>query len=500
MIALRGISKRFGGVQALADIDLTIAEKEIHALVGENGAGKSTVGKIIAGVIRADGGELLVDGQERRYLSPHQALEDGITTIQQEIALVPQRSVIENVFLGIESRRFGNVVDERDLQAKFRTLIEVSGFDLRPGDLVRSLRLADQQKVEILRALARNARVIVFDEPTAALSAEEAAKLIQIVRALRDQGKTIVYVSHYLPEILSLADRVTILRNGRHVRTSQASDETPDKLVEGMLGRAMELAFPPKAPPAPDAPLVLHVRDLGYGAGTGRVSLDIRAGEIVGLAGLVGSGRSEVARAIFGLDRREGGEVSVGGEVLRGKHPKEAIRAGVALVPESRKDQGLHMGLSARVNVSLPHLRTVTRQGVVDARREREGTAKILDDLAIAPNRPEKRVRTFSGGNQQKVLFAKWLFRQPKVLVADEPTRGVDVGAKVGIYELLASLAREGMAVLLISSEIEEILGLSHRVIVMRQGEIVAELGGDAITEEAIMHAAFGTQSGRPAA
>ena len=290
---------------------------------------------------------------------------------------------------------------------------------------------------------------------------------------------------------------MTILRNGRLVRTSNAAEETPGRLVEGMLGRSMDLAFPPKDPPASDAPTVLEVEGLAHEGGEGLVSLEIRAGEIVGLAGLVGSGRSEVARAVFGVGTHESGRVSVAGRELRRHNPKEAIRAGLALVPESRKDQGLHMGLSVRVNLTLPHLRVVSRKGVVESRRERQESSKLLTDLKVVPNRTEPNVLTLSGGNQQKVLFGKWLFRQPKVLIADEPTRGVDVGAKIGIYELLVSLARSGMGVLLISSELEEILGLSHRVLVMRQGEIVAELKGEEVTEEAVMHAAFGTESGR---
>jgi simple sugar transport system ATP-binding protein/ribose transport system ATP-binding protein len=492
-VELRGVSKRFGGVLALADIDLTIAPGSIHALVGENGAGKSTLGKIIAGVHPADAGEMLVDGHPVQYHSPRQALADGVTAIAQELMLVPQRSVIDNVFLGSEHHR-GRVLRPAPMRARYAELCDRADFHLPADAIVGGLRVADQQKVEILRSLARDARLIVMDEPTAALSADESERLLATVRTLRDQGTTIVFVSHFLREVLALCDTVTVLRDGRLIRTRAAAAETPDSLVTAMLGQPMEVAFPPKAPAPPaDAPVVLSVRDLSRAGAIEGISFDVRAGEIVGLAGLIGSGRTEVARALFGADRFDRGEVRIEGQPLKVRSPRGAIRAGIAMLPESRKDQGLHMRASIVRNVSLAHLGDVSQAGVLERLTERRRVAEITERVDVRAERLSAWVSTLSGGNQQKVLFAKWLFRRPRVLLADEPTRGVDVGAKRTIYELIQSLAAEGMAVVLISSEVEEVLGLAHRVLVLRGGELVAELDGDAATEDDVLHAAFAT-------
>jgi ABC-type sugar transport system ATPase subunit len=489
-VELKGVGKRFGGVQALAGVDLAIARGSIHALVGENGAGKSTLGKLVAGVHAPDEGDIWIDGRKVEYRSPRDALEDGVTMIAQEPTLVPRRSVLENVFLGIEPRR-GAFVDERDMRRRFEELARDIGFTLSPAAPAGSLRVADQQKVEILRSLARNARLIVMDEPTAALTADEAERLFGIVRRLRERGTTVVYVSHFLTEVLALVDTVTVLRDGRLVRTAPAERETASSLVSAMLGRSMELTFADKEPPLPDAPVVLSVRGLTRPGVVEDVSFEIHAGEIVGLAGLIGSGRSEVARAIFGADRASG-EVLLDGRPLSVRSPRDAIEAGIAMLPEDRKYQGLLMQRSIVENVSLPHLRTVSAGGVLAGGRERRTVAALLKRLDVRAKGPGARVATLSGGNQQKVLFGKWLFRRPQVLLADEPTRGVDVGAKRSIYDLIRSLAKDGMAVLLISSEHEEVLGLAHRVLVMRGGRVVAELDDDSMSEDAVMRAAFG--------
>ncbi|HZQ64116.1 MAG TPA: sugar ABC transporter ATP-binding protein [Gaiellaceae bacterium] len=492
-VELRGISKRFGGVRALSDVDLTIERQSIHALVGENGAGKSTLGKILAGVHRPDAGELIVDGRGVAYRSPRDALLDGITIITQEPTLVPHRSVLENVFLGVESGIAG-VVDERATARRFAKLVADTGIELAPRRPAHSLRVADQQKVEILRAIVRNAKLIVMDEPTSALTLDESERLFDLIRRLRDLGTTIVYVSHFLAEVLGLADTVTVLRDGRVVRTAPAAEESPRRLVSAMLGRSVELTFPDKEPPPADAPVVLSVRGLSRPPAVHEVSFEIRAGEILGLAGLIGSGRSEVARAVFGADRPTAGVVEVAGKPLRARVPRHAIRRGVAMLPEDRKTQGLLMLRSILDNVTLPHLDDVTRAGVVDVLAERREGGELVRSLDVRASSPKAAVTTLSGGNQQKVLFARWLFRTPKVFIADEPTRGVDVGAKLAIYELIHGLARQGIGVLLISSEHEEVLGLAHRVLVMRAGRIVAELEGDAMSEDAVLHAAFATE------
>jgi ABC-type sugar transport system ATPase subunit len=498
LIELHKICKRFGGAQALADVELTIYQGTVHALVGENGAGKSTLGKIVSGVISPDAGEMLVNGRPVSFNSPHEALGEGIAMIQQEIVLVPSLTVLKNVFLGLESNRRG-VLKERDTRKRFDELNARSGFDLPADAITSTLSVADQKKVEILKALARNARLIVMDEPTATLPTEETAKLIEIIRGLHKAGTTIIYVSHYLKEVLNVADTVTVLRNGRLIRTGPARDETPDSLVTAMLGRSMSIVFPAKTFPLTDAPVAFSAERLSRAGVLKDISFDIRAGEIVGLAGLVGSGRTEVARAIFGADRRSEGVIKVNNRVVRINTPADGVAAGIAFLPESRKTQGLLMRLPIGQNVTLPHLRCISHGSVVQQRKEFTETTRLLKELDVKPPQPRVQVNGLSGGNQQKVLFGKWLFRHPRLLIADEPTHGVDVGAKLAIYQLITSLAREGMAVLLISSELEEVLGLAHRVLVLRHGCIVAEFKDSpddrlSLNEDAIMRAAFATQ------
>ena len=493
LVEVRGVCKNFGGVRAVADASITIDRASIHGLVGENGAGKSTLGKMIAGVHMPDTGELLVDGRVVHYHSPHDALKDGLTMIAQELALVPKRTVIENVFLGVETSTLG-FVNRGSLRARFDELNDQTGFGL-PGDaLVGSLRVADQQKVEIMRAIARNARLIVMDEPTAALTVDEAEKLFETVRRLREEGTAIVYVSHFLQEVLDLVDCVTVMKDGRIVRTTPAASETAESLVSAMLGRSLDVTFPDKRFPSEDAPVVLEVADLTRAGVIEDISLTVRAGEIVGMGGLIGSGRSEVARAIFGADPIDSGTVKLNGREVKIRSPRHAKKIGIALLPESRKDQGLIMRRPIFENVTLPHLPDVSVAEVMVPRREEGASRDQLQQVDARYDTLGAPVTTLSGGNQQKVLFAKWLFRRPAVLIADEPTRGVDVGAKKSIYELITSLAADGMAVLLISSELEEVLGLAHRVLVMRGGRIVAEFDGRTVTEDAVMRAAFATE------
>jgi ABC-type sugar transport system ATPase subunit len=492
-VELRGVRKQFGAIRALDGIDLTIEHGSIHGVVGENGAGKSTLGKIVAGAYRPDGGELWVDGRHVAYRSPRDALADSVTMISQEPTVVPQRSVLENVFLGIEQARVG-VVDGGALRRRFDELVRHAGLELPADRLARTLGVADQQKVELLRALARNARLIVMDEPTSALTADESKRLFDLVRRLRERDTTIVYVSHFLHEVLELVDTVSVLRDGRLVRTARASEESAERLVAAMLGRSVDLAFPDKVAVPGDAPVVLSARSLSRAPLVDDVSFDIRAGEILGLAGLIGSGRSEVARTIFGADRASGGTVAIDGKPVRIRNPRDAIRAGIVMLPEDRKSQGLLMLRSIADNVALPNLGEVSRGGVVDTRRERARVNGLIDRVELRTRDVRTKVGTLSGGNQQRVLFAKWLLRSPRVFIADEPTRGIDVGAKRAVYQLIHSLAAQGMAVLVISSEHEEVLGLAHRVLVMHEGRLVAELEGEAMTEEAVLHAAFGLE------
>jgi simple sugar transport system ATP-binding protein/ribose transport system ATP-binding protein len=489
-VEVRGIGKRYGGIQALDDVSFSIESASIHAIVGENGAGKSTLGKIIAGLITPTTGGLFVAGRQRQYRAPREALRDGIATVQQEITLVQMRTVIENVFLGVESSARG-LTRKKRMYERFEQLSEDAGLDIPPDTRVESLSVAEQKKVEILKALARDAQLLILDEPTAALTSEEVDALLRIVKALNEQGKTIVYVSHFLQEVLRLADVVTVLRNGRFVVTVAANEATPQSLVTAMLGRPLSLAFPEKRFPAPDARTVCSVRNLSRRGAINNINLDVRAGEIVALAGLVGSGRTEVARAIFGADQRDDGVIEIDGRAVAASNPKTSVKAGIALLPENRKTQGLLMDLSVGTNVTLPHLTNVSNLGVIAGEQERQQIATLLRRLDVRPPDPQKSVRNLSGGNQQKALFAKWLFRQPRLLIADEPTAGVDVGAKRSVYDLIVALAADGLAVLLISSEIEEVLGLAHRVLVLRKGEIVSEFDGRTATQADVMRAAF---------
>jgi len=489
-VELRGVTKRFGGTVALDSVDISVRAGTVHAFVGENGAGKSTAGKILAGVLTPDAGRLLLHGAETAFRSPRAALDRGITMVAQELSLVPSRSVIDNVFLGIESRRGPFVRAAAD---RFAELVAEYGIGAEPDANVGRLAVAEQQKVEILRALARRAELIVMDEPTARLTSEQAVALRRTVRSLAERGVTVVYVSHFLDEVLAVADDVTILRDGRVIRSGPAADENRRTLIEGIVGRAIEAAFPTRRPRDLPAPVVLRARGLSRAGSFEDVDLEVRAGEIVTLAGLVGSGRSEVLRCIFGADRATAGSMTLDGRPYEPRSPRRAIRDGVAMVPESRKAHGLLPRRSVRENVTLPHLgRFVTAGGFVRTGGERVEADRATTAVGLTGATIASVMAELSGGNQQKSLFARWLVGRPRLFLADEPTRGVDVGAKRGIYDVLVSLAAEGMAVLVVSSELEEVLGLAHRILVMRGGRLVGELDGAAATRTEVMELAFG--------
>jgi ABC-type sugar transport system ATPase subunit len=489
-VELRNVTKRFGGVNAVSDVDLSIGRGEVHALVGENGAGKSTLGKLIGGVLQPDEGQLLVEGRPVHLRTPRDALALKIAVVAQEIALVPQLTVLENAFLGLEGRGF---LRTAGLERRLHDTAEKVGLSLPADARVGRLRIADQQKVEIVRALVRDAQVIVMDEPTAALAKKDSTKLLEVVRDLRQHGTTVVYVSHLLDEVLELADTVTVLRDGRVVRTRAAKEETSATLVEAMLGRSMGLAFPKKRLPAQTAEVTLSVCGLSKSGVLDDVSFDVHAGEIVGIAGLVGSGRSEILHAIFGSLRRDDGVLLLHGKEFRPRTPRDAVRAGVALLPESRRDQGLLMRRSLIENMSLGHLDTITRGGFLHLAEERQRARELATRMDVRTRSLDAPVSSLSGGNQQKALLGKWLFRVPHVMLIDEPTRGVDVGAKSAIYELIVELASEGVAVVLVSSEFEEIVGLAHRALVVRGGRIVERFDAGELAEHALVRAAFAT-------
>ena len=493
-VELRDVSKHFGGARALESVSVRVSAGSVHALVGENGAGKSTLGKIISGVVVPDRGELLVRGRAVHFKSPREALDHGVATIAQELAIVPELSAAENVFLGAEPRWHG-YVRRRELHHKYSTLSRSVGFEVPAGAIAGHLRTADQQKLEILRAVARDAELIVMDEPSAALTRDEMGHLHNAIRSLRDRGRTVVFVSHILSEVLELSDDVTVLRDGRVVRSGPCANENEKSLIEGMLGRSLDATFPPKTRPPEGAPVVLSIKGISA-LGVKEASLDVHQGEIVGLAGLIGAGRTELAQAVIGWRRSHAGEVELAGGAVARRTPRTMLRRGLAMIPESRKEQRLLLGRSVAENAVLSSLGDLSVLGYVRRRAERRAAADVLAQVDVRAASQDLAAGALSGGNQQKLLFARALLSGPKVLIADEPTRGVDIGARRAIYDLLAGLTADGLGVLLISSDVEEILGLSHRVLVMRSGEMVAELDGMTATEHEVLEAAFRERTG----
>jgi ABC-type sugar transport system ATPase subunit len=445
---------------------------------------------MIAGVEVPDGGELIVNGRPVHYRAPSEALADGIVLIAQEVTLVPRRSVIENIFLGIENTHAG-VISRKGLERRYEQLNERLAFDLDPYRVVGDLPFNKQQEVEILKAIARDSRLLIMDEPTASLGPSESEKLFQTLRSLRSGGTTIVFISHNLEDVLQLSDRISILRDGRRVRTAVASEEDSASLIGSMLGRPLSSVFPSKRQAIKTKRPVLSVQSLSRKGSFENISFDLHAGEILGMAGLVGAGRSEVARAIFGADPYTDGTISIDGRPVRFKSPRDAVRNGIAMIPESRRSQGLLLSRSIEENLALPCLGAYTSGGILRSRFLSKACAEMIQRLDVRATDFKVALGRLSGGNQQKILFGKWLMLKPRVLIADEPTRGVDVGAKQAIYALLDALAADGIAVLLIASELEEIIGLSHRVIVMRGGRVTAELSDGDIHEAAILNAAF---------
>ncbi|MFJ4983030.1 sugar ABC transporter ATP-binding protein [Streptomyces sp. NPDC088732] len=485
---MEGVRKVFPGVVALDGVDFDLHGGEVHVLLGENGAGKSTLIKMLSGANRPDGGRLLVDGQEVRIHGAQDAERLGIATIYQEFNLVPTFSVAENIFLGRQPRRFG-LLDRKKMNADAAALLQRVGVDVDPRTPVGELGIARLQMVEIAKALSLDARVLIMDEPTAVLTSEEVEKLFAIVRQLRTDGVGIVFITHHLEEIAALGDRVTVLRDGRSV--AQVPAATPeDELVRLMVGRSIDQQYPRERSDA-GAPL-LRVEGLTRGGVFQDVSFEVRAGEVVGLAGLVGAGRTEVVRAVFGADPYDSGTVEVLGKRLRRHDVNAAMDAGIGLVPEDRKGQGLVLDASVQENLGLVTLGRATRAGFVDRTGQRKEADRISGQLKVRMAGLHQHVRTLSGGNQQKVVIGKWLLADTKVLILDEPTRGIDVGAKVEIYQLVNQLTASGHAVLMISSDLPEVLGMSDRVLVMSQGRIAGELPADQATQDSVMALAVG--------
>jgi len=473
LLAMRGIAKSFPGVQALRGVDLGLRAGEVLALLGENGAGKSTLMKVLGGALRTDEGTIAIDGRETRFRTPQDSRRAGVAVIHQEFNLVPGLTAVENIFLGQEVTRAGFVLrkTERERAAALFRRLGV-GIDLDVP--CRRLTTAQQQLVEIAKALAFDARIIVMDEPSAALTSHEVERLFEIIRDLKQHGIGVIYVSHRLDEIFAIADRVTVLRDGGNVGERPIGAITRNEIIELMVGRELKDEFPARIP-APGAPC-LRVAGLRRGRAVRDVSFVVRRGEILALTGLVGAGRTEAVRLVFGADPRESGEIRLDGNVLAIRSPRDAIGAGIGLLTEDRKLQGLVLGHSVRDNFGLPNLGWLSRGGFVQLRREREEFGRYAERLRIKVPHQEQRAGNLSGGNQQKVVLAKWLARNCDVLIFDEPTRGIDVGAKFEIYRLMNELVAAGKAIVMVSSELPEVLGMADRILVMHEGRVTGEI------------------------
>jgi len=500
LLEARSISKSFAGVHALRDVSFDVRAGEVHALVGENGAGKSTLIRILTGAEVPDAGVLAIGGHVVDHLDPHAAHRQRVAAIYQQPSLFPDLTVIENIALSLERRGLWRRVDWRERRRRAaRLLEEVGAAAIDPERLAATLSMPEQQVVEIAKAVGADAKVVVMDEPTASLATHEVDRLFRIIGALRSQGAGVVYVSHRLPEVFAIADRITVLRDGRLVATRPATEVSADELVRMMVGRELGAAASPRKAAAGD--VVLDVRHLSNRTlGVEDVSLQVRAGEIVGLAGLVGSGRTELAETLFGIEPASDGEVRLNGDAARIGAPADALRRGLAYLPEDRVRHGVVPEMPVDANVTLASLRAFSGWGLVDRPAERTAAARHIERLRIKAPAASTAVETLSGGNQQKVALARWLETRPRVLILDEPTQGVDVGAKAEIHAIIQELAAQGLAVIVISSELPEILALCDRIAVMRGGTIVAVLPRGEATQAAILEHALGRLPAAPPA
>ncbi|MCZ0101666.1 sugar ABC transporter ATP-binding protein [Raoultella ornithinolytica] len=490
VLSMRNIAKAFGKFYALKGVDLTVWPGEIHALMGENGAGKSTLMKILAGAYTATSGEILIDGRPHAIKGPKDALAAGITLIYQEMQLAPNLTVAENIFLGSELAR-GGLVQRKEMINQAQAVIDRLGAQFKASDRVMTLTIAEQQQVEIARALHRNSRVLVMDEPTAALSSRETQRLFELILRLRDEGMAIIYISHRMAEVYELSDRVSVLRDGQYVGSLTRDKLNASELVRMMVGRPLSDLFNKERDIPPGQPR-LRVEDLTDGGKVKASSLVVRAGEIVGLAGLVGAGRSELAQLIFGVRRATGGVIEIDGEPVVIHSPRAAIELGIGFLTENRKEQGLFLEMAAQENITMATLERDARWGMLNRKKAQTLSGDAISLLNIRVPHAQVRAGGLSGGNQQKLLISRWVAIGPRILLLDEPTRGVDVGAKSEIYRIMTQMARQGVAILMISSELPEVVGMSDRVYVMREGSIAGELQAGDISQESIMTLATG--------
>lgn len=490
LLAMRGISKAFPGVQALSEVDFDVFPGEVHALIGENGAGKSTLIKILAGANSRDSGSILLEGKDFRVSDPHQAIQAGVTVIYQEFNLVPKLTAAQNIFLGHAPELGAGLINTREMNRQAAALLGDLGIDLDPRTPVESLGVAQKQMVEIAKALSRRSRVLVMDEPTAPLTHSEIEVLFHVIGRLKRQGIGIIYISHRLDEVFQIADRVTVLRDGARVCTNRVSETTIDELVFAMVGREISKDVSPLPVPS-DAPVVLEAEGLADGSVVHGISVRVRAGEVVGMAGLIGSGRSEFAHLLFGARGAVAGVARLSGRPLEGS-VAQRISAGLGMVPEDRKLQGLVMQLLVKENATLASIRKFCKRGLIRRKAHESRVWEIIRELRIATQGPHQPVKNLSGGNQQKVILSRWMDTGAWALILDEPTRGVDVGAKAEIYALIRELQAKGVAILFISSDLPELLRVSNRLVVIRGGRVSGSLEIEEATQESILRLMMG--------
>jgi ribose transport system ATP-binding protein len=498
VLVLQGITKRFPGVVALNKVDFTVRAGEVHALLGENGAGKSTLMKVLAGKHHAEEGRILLEGEEVRLESPIQAKQRGIVLIHQELSLVPEMTVAENIYLGSLPMKWGNRIDWKKLRADAGAILKRLQCSFGPDHIVADLSIAKKQMVEIARALAFTPKIVIFDEPTASLTDHEKPVLFGIIRTLQEHGVGVVYISHRMDEIFTLSQRISVLRDGEYRGTLDTAATNEDEVTRLMIGRSLELDQ--SAKPKEFGETVLDVRHLGIDGVFEDISFSVAKGEIVGMYGLIGAGRSEIAETLFGLRRPSTGEIRLEGEVVTIHSPTDAVRRGLALVPESRKEQGLVLGMNCRDNMTIAQIDRLSSRGVLNQKKELEVYEKYARELKVKTPGWAEKVGNLSGGNQQKIVIGKWLSTHPKLLILDEPTRGIDVGSKAEIHSLIKQLAKSGYAILVISSEMPEVLGVSTRVLAMYSGRITGEFDADAVTEDDLVQAITGQTTHRKAA
>ncbi|RNE67464.1 sugar ABC transporter ATP-binding protein [Cryobacterium tepidiphilum] len=489
---MRSISKSFNGVTVLNDVDFEVRKGEVHALVGGNGAGKSTLMKILQGVYQSDRGTIMVDGNRVKIDSIPDAKAAGIGMVFQEFSLVPSLTVAQNIFLGAEPLNGAGFINDRESRQRARDVLSEMEVDLDPRSEVGRLGTAYWQLTEIAKALAQNARVLIMDEPTASLAKNETEALFALIGRLKSRGISIIYISHRMDEVYRVSDRITILRDGRRLLTESLADVAPEQIIEGIVGKKIEgeLTYRTRSQAAFDDQPLLEVRRLNAGARVRDVSLTLRPGEIIGLAGLMGSGRTELARALFGIDRVESGDIYIRGEKVNISSPQRAMQAGIALIPEDRRDQGLVLDHSVRDNLLLGLLTGIGKGPLIDTRAGKELANLLISKFAVKVSNPAKPVNLLSGGNQQKVVLAKWLGRNPDILILDEPTAGIDIGTKSEILDLVRDLADQGKAVMIISSEYPELLAVSDRVLIIRDGSVIRDLSRNEIVDEEFLQLA----------